>query len=140
MQAPAAELLANVRACRGAANALPWALDMAYREEGSRLRKGAGAVKFVPLRDIAVNLLKQERSRKISIKNKRLPAGWGHDYPWAVLQPILAPGRLATILGCATFRTDMEVSLVIQKSMSHPKIQDGSCLLLCLSKHGLSAG
>lgn len=32
------------------------------------------------LRHLALNLLKQDRTEKLGIKNKRLAAGWDHDY------------------------------------------------------------
>mgnify|MGYP003451753562 FL=1 len=37
------------------------------------------------LRHMALNLLKKENSRKRSIKNKRLKAGWDEAYLLAVL-------------------------------------------------------
>lgn len=72
-------------------NSLHWVLDIAFREDESRLRKDFGAVNFATLRHIALNLLKQERTLKVGIKNKRLQAGWDHDYLLSVLQPILEP-------------------------------------------------
>jgi predicted transposase YbfD/YdcC len=72
-------------------NSLHWVLDIAFREDESRLRKDYGAINFATLRHIALNLLKQERTLKASIKNKRLQAGWVHDYLLTVLQPIFVP-------------------------------------------------
>ena len=89
LRAPAAELLAKVRAHWSIENSLHWVLDIAFREDESRLRKDFGATNFAILRHIALNLLKQEQSLKLGIKNKRLNAGWDHDYLLTILQPIL---------------------------------------------------
>ena len=37
------------------------------------------------LRRIALNLLKQEKTAQVGIKNKRLIAGWDEAYLWQVL-------------------------------------------------------
>lgn len=71
-------------------NSLHWVLDIAFREDESRLRKDNGAQNFAVLRHIALSLLKQEQTLKVGIKNKRLRAGWDHDYLLSVLRPILA--------------------------------------------------
>ncbi len=52
----------------------------------SHTRKGHGAENFAILRHIALNLLKQEKTAKIGIQNKRLKAGWDSSY----LKKILA--------------------------------------------------
>ncbi len=69
-----------VRAHWGIENGLHWVLDIAFREDESRARQGASAANLVVLRHLAVNLLKQERTAKVGIKNKRLKAGWDERY------------------------------------------------------------
>jgi hypothetical protein len=64
-------------------------LDIAFREDESRLRKDNGAQNFAILRHIALNLLKQEKTLKVGVKNKRLRAGWDQDYLLSVLRPLL---------------------------------------------------
>ena len=61
-------------------NNLHWQLDVSFREDDRRIRKGHGAENFSRLSRIALNLLKQETSIKSGIKGKRLNAGWDHDY------------------------------------------------------------
>ena len=60
-------------------------LDIAFREDECRLRKGNGAQNFGLLRHIALNLLKQESTCKRGVKTKRLKAGWNMDYLLKVL-------------------------------------------------------
>jgi predicted transposase YbfD/YdcC len=69
-----------VRAHWGIENGLHWVLDIAFREDESRARRGAGAANLVMLRHIALNLLKKETTAKVGIKNKRLKAGWDERY------------------------------------------------------------
>ena len=61
-------------------NNLHWQLDVSFREDQSRNRKGHGAQNFSRLRRIALNLLKRDKSLKASIKGRRLYAGWEPDY------------------------------------------------------------
>lgn len=61
-------------------NNLHWVLDMSFREDESRVRKGHGQANWVTLRHIALNLLKLDTSIKASIKVKRKRAGWDNDY------------------------------------------------------------
>ena len=69
-------------------NSLHWVLDVAFKEDDSRIRKGNGAENFVILRHIALNLLKKETSVKIGIKGRRLNAGWDNNYLKKVLSGI----------------------------------------------------
>ena len=66
-------------------NSLHWRLDIAFREDESRIRKGHGAENFAILRHIALNLLEKEETAKVGIKNKRLMAGWDNSYLEKVL-------------------------------------------------------
>ena len=66
-------------------NKVHWVLDVAFREDDCRVRKGNGAQNFAVLRHIALNLLRREDTAKCSIRAKRLKAGWDHDYLLRVL-------------------------------------------------------
>jgi predicted transposase YbfD/YdcC len=60
-------------------------LDIAFREDESRIRKGNAPENFAMLRHIAVNLLKQERTHNHGVKAKRNRAGWDNGYRLTVL-------------------------------------------------------
>ena len=75
-----------VRGHWGIENPLHWTLDVQFREDGSRVRKGHGAENLCRLRRIALNMLQRDTSRKRSIRAKRLKAGWDHDYLLQLLQ------------------------------------------------------
>ena len=66
-------------------NKLHWVLDVAFREDDARVRKGHGAENFAILRRMALNLLKQEKTEKTGIENKRSRAGWDQAYLEKVL-------------------------------------------------------
>lgn len=66
-------------------NGLHWVLDIAFREDESRVRKDHAPQNLATLRHIALNLLKQERSAKVGIAAKRKMAGWDNDYLFKVL-------------------------------------------------------
>lgn len=74
----------------GIETSLHWCLDIAFRFDSSRIRKGNGAENFAILRHIALNLLKKEDSAKIGIKNKRLKAGWDEVYLEKVLAGLVS--------------------------------------------------
>lgn len=66
-------------------NRLHWQLDVTFGEDQSRVRKGHADANFSILRRTALSLLKNNRTVKVGIKNKRLLAGWDHDYLAQVL-------------------------------------------------------
>lgn len=67
-------------------NSLHWVLDVTFREDESRVRKGNAPENFAVLRHIALNMIKKETSLKKSIKSKRLRAGWDNNYLLKVLK------------------------------------------------------
>lgn len=76
-----AELFAKaVRAHWGMENSLHWVLDIAFREDESRVRKGHAPKNLAVLRHLALNLIRQEKTAKLGVKNKRLKAGWDNAY------------------------------------------------------------
>lgn len=82
---PAAAALQAARSHWGIENELHWTLDVAFREDDCRVRVGYAAENFAVMRHLALNLLKAEKSSKVGIKNKRLRAGWDHDFLLRVL-------------------------------------------------------
>ena len=82
---PAKSLLEATRRHWGIENSLHWSLDVTFREDHSRVRKDHGPQNLAVLRQIALNLLKQETSLKRGLQGKRLKAGWVEDYLLKVL-------------------------------------------------------
>lgn len=77
--------LSAVREHWGIENQVHWVLDIAFREDDSRVRKEHGPENFAVLRHIALNLLKQDTATKLGTQNKRLKAAWDQDYLLALL-------------------------------------------------------
>lgn len=90
VDASAQELLRIARTHWNIENCFHWVLDVAFREDDSRIRKDNGAQNFALLRHLALNALKQEQSAKVGVKNKRLRAGWDNDYLLTVLDTLFA--------------------------------------------------
>jgi predicted transposase YbfD/YdcC len=81
----AEHLLAVKRSHWAIENGLHWVLDIAFREDDSRVRKGNGARNLALFRHMALNLLKNEKTAKGGIHNKRLQAAWNEHYLTKVL-------------------------------------------------------
>ena len=69
-----------IRSHWGIENSLHWTLDVTFSEDKSRIRKDNSPENFALIRRLAVNLLKQEKGFKGSLKMKRYLAGMDNNY------------------------------------------------------------
>ncbi len=70
---------ANIRKHWGIENKLHWTLDVIFDEDRQHKRTKSAAQNFSFIRKIALNLLKQDKS-KGSLVTKRLKAGWDDKF------------------------------------------------------------
>lgn len=61
-------------------NSCHWILDVAFREDDSRIRAGYAAENFSVMRKIALAFLKKDTTFKNGVKGKRRAAGWDDEY------------------------------------------------------------
>lgn len=80
LQNTAKEFQSKIRSHWAIENKLHWTLDVAFSEDASRKRAGNAAQNYSTLLKIALNLLKNESSKKASVKTKRLEAAWNEHY------------------------------------------------------------
>ena len=66
-------------------NALHWVLDVTFKDDLSRVRKGHGPKNMAVVRHFAVNLLRAAPDKK-SLKLRRKIAGWNPDYLQSLIQ------------------------------------------------------
>jgi predicted transposase YbfD/YdcC len=71
-------------------NSLHWVLDVAFREDDSRVRVGHAPENFAIIRHLALNLLRQDTSRRIGVANKRFRAALDTTYLRSILSALSA--------------------------------------------------
>jgi predicted transposase YbfD/YdcC len=71
-------------------NSLHWVLDVAFREDDSRVRVGHAPENFAIIRHLALNLLRQDTSRRIGLANKRFRAALDTAYLRSILTGLSA--------------------------------------------------
>ena len=82
-----AEAMAEaVRAHWRIENALHWVLDVTFREDLARVRKGHGAKNMAVVRHFAINIVRNANDKR-SLKTRRKLAGWSPDYLARLLSP-----------------------------------------------------
>lgn len=79
---PANALLAAdvVRSHWAIENSLHWILDVTFREDDSRIRRGNAPQNLAIIRHIVLNMLQQHRAKKMSIKKLRKKSGWDNAH------------------------------------------------------------
>lgn len=61
-------------------NSLHWILDVAFREDQSRIRKDNTPANMATIRRVGINMIKQEKTEKVGVEIKRRIAGWNVKY------------------------------------------------------------
>lgn len=103
----AARLLAAVRSHWAIENRLHWVLDLAFREDESRVRARHAAENLAVIRHIALNLLRQETTAQVGIPTRRLMAGWDD----AVLLTVLGLRDAIALVSSRLIRADQSALL-----------------------------
>ena len=81
----ALQILSAVRNHWGVENRLHWVLDVAFREDHSRIRKGNAVQNMATLRRLTQSVLQRDKTVNIGVAGKRLKAGWDNDYLLSLL-------------------------------------------------------
>lgn len=69
----------------GIENSVHWSLDVTFHEDDIHIYNGYGAENLATVRKIALNALKQDKTRKLSLKNKRALCAMNFEYLMRVL-------------------------------------------------------
>lgn len=85
LESEAQRLLGAARSHWGIENSLHWVLDVSFREDESRVRVGNAPENLATMRHAALNLLRQDRQSRISIKAKRKLAAWDNTFLLSIL-------------------------------------------------------
>lgn len=88
----AADALTHVRNHWSVENGLHWTLDVALREDQSRIHSAHGAENFALVRRLVVNALKRDKQLKHGIRAKQKNCGWSNDYLLSILRLMTPTG------------------------------------------------
>lgn len=69
-------------------NSLHWVLDISFRDDDSRIRRGNAPQNIAIIKHMALNMLQKAKGKRDSIKQLRKAAGWEHDQLIKILQQI----------------------------------------------------
>lgn len=90
MPADAHLLQRVIRGHWGVENRLHWALDLAFREDDSRVRADHAPENLAIIRHLALNLLRRDPNRRVGLKNSRLKAALNDAYLRSILDGVRA--------------------------------------------------
>lgn len=79
-KANAEKMLNAARSHWGVENKLHWQLDVSFNEDACRVRNGYAGENLAVIRQLALNLIKQEKSTKKSVRVKQLLCSWEDQY------------------------------------------------------------
>ena len=79
LAADAQFIAAAIRDHWGVENGLHWVMDMLFRDDECRIRKGNAPANFTTIKHMASNLLRLSKGNK-SLRQKRHKAAWNEDY------------------------------------------------------------
>jgi hypothetical protein len=63
-------------------------LDISFRDDDSRIRRGNAPQNIAVIKHMALNLLQKTKGKRDSIKQLRKAAGWDNDLLFNILQKI----------------------------------------------------
>lgn len=90
LPADAPRLQRVIRSHWGIENRLHWVLDLAFHEDGSRVRADHAPENLAIIRHLALNLLRRDPTRRIGLKNSRLKAALNDTYLRSILHGVRA--------------------------------------------------
>jgi predicted transposase YbfD/YdcC len=85
LEADAAKISHAIRCHWQVENALHWVMDVTFKEDESRIRRGVAAENMSVMRHLALNLIKKESDSSFSVPRKRRKAGLYDEYREKVL-------------------------------------------------------
>ncbi len=77
-------MAAAIRDHWGVENGLHWVMDMVFRDDECRIRKGNAPANFTTIKHMANNLLRLSKDKK-SLRQKRHQAAWNEDYAFELI-------------------------------------------------------
>ena len=88
LEADAEKIGKAIRSHWAIENSLHWILDISFRDDESRIRKGNAPQNIAIIKHMALNLLQKAKGKRDSIKQLRKAAGWSNDQLLNILSQI----------------------------------------------------
>ena len=85
LESEARRFLGAARSHWGIENPVHWVLDVSFREDESRVRTGNAPENLATMRHAPLNLLRQDRHSKPSVKANRKLAAWDNTFLLSIL-------------------------------------------------------